>query len=214
MNKFFSSPTIFLENLAARKKVLVSSIPDKTPLLEKRDWSSLKPVEGEKNQMQEETKTQLEIKMQEEKNDLLTSVKEKPQLPIATPYLKVPTIKKKSKRPLFSAAEKASQAKKILSLTKPEFLDSKNPFINKMMKIIVTYVSSDDKQHQKTVFFGSRHKAYYITHKNEYLRDAALHKLKGDTNFLEPKFYEMELLNGPSEDLEENYLILLKKIIS
>lgn len=223
MNRFFTSPANILESLANKKAPFREySLPTKpeesekrTPSLDKRSWT-----QSQAQSSSAVTFSSPLIMQEEKKESLPNSSMEteesrppvKKQLPMADDGEK--PIKKRSKKPIFSSAERVADVEQVLSLSKPEFLDSRNPFINKLMKISVAYKSKSGKTHQKTIFFGSKRKAYYITHKNEYLREASLHRIKGPSNFLEPKFYEMEILDGPSESLEENYLTLVKKFIS
>lgn len=231
MNRFFTSPASILESLADKKAPFrsyerifrpfgESEETKRSESLEKRSWTQsqnssvstaviVPPVNALQTRLEEQKETAPNPMMEIENK----SEQPKKQLPLVTSFEK-PLKPKRVKKPIFSSAEKVADVEKVISLSKPEFLDSRNPFINKLMKISVTYKSKDGKSHQKTIFFGSKRKAYYITHKNEYLREASLHKIKGPSNFLEPRFYEMEILDGPSESLEENYLNLVKKFTS
>lgn len=211
MNKFFSSPHELLEKLACVKQQPPSTPPKITPssfddLLRqgKRDWSASQPGEVIKK---EELETEvIELKKVEPQKKPTTI------LPIVSPYDKVKP-KKRQEKPKFSSLEKARKVDKVIALSKPEYLDAKNPYINKMFKINITFQDLEGKKHSKTIFFGSKKKAYYVTHKNEYLKQASLHRMRGESNILEPRFYELELLDGASTDLEENFLALVKKLV-
>lgn len=110
--------------------------------------------------------------------------------------------------------KKVAEIKELISISKPEFLTVENSFVTKKMKISLVYKDREGKSHNKTIFFGSKKRAYFIDHKIEKLREQSRKRRNMENvTILDGMFYEDRLLDGESTDLNENYMVLVKALL-
>lgn len=65
---------------------------------------------------------------------------------------------------------------------------------------------------RKLVLFGKEGKESFIEHKSLIKRENCISKLKQTDNPLHPNFYELYLLNGKRETIDDNYIALINAL--
>lgn len=102
---------------------------------------------------------------------------------------------------------------KITNFQFPEWNKEDGKYKSKH-RIRITYMDTSGATRDKSVFFGQVGRADYVDHKNEALRDVFVKRTGVPKSQFDPKFWDINLLNGEESDIIKAFNFLRKTIIA
>jgi hypothetical protein len=102
---------------------------------------------------------------------------------------------------------------KITNFQFPEWNKEDGKYKSKH-RIRITYMDTSGTTRDKSVFFGQVGRADYVDHKSEALRDVFVKRTGVPKSQFDPKFWDINLLNGEESDIIKAFNFLRKTIIA